>query len=74
MVAIIMETIVAVTTIKEVGHLSSCFVFLDLGHHLSFQSPEKLEAALRVDTIVLLAFIPLEIMMALHLVHCTIIA
>jgi hypothetical protein len=64
---------VAVTTaIKEVGHLSSCFVLLDLGHHLSFQSPKKLEAVLMVDTIVLLPLIPQETMMALHLVHCTI--
>jgi hypothetical protein len=65
---------VAATTIKEIGCLSSCFVLLDLGHHLSFQSPKKLEAALMVDMIVLLALIPLETMMALYLVHCTITA
>ncbi len=63
---------VAVTTaIKEIGRLISCFVLLDLGHHLSFQIPKKLEAVLMVDTIVLLALIPQETMMALHLVHCT---
>jgi hypothetical protein len=76
MVAIIMETMVvaaAATAIKEVGCLSSCFVLLNLGHHLSFQSPKKLEAVLMLDT-VLLALIPLETMTALHLVHCTIIA
>jgi hypothetical protein len=34
-----METMMAAVapTIKEVGHLSSCFVLLNLGHHLSFQ-------------------------------------
>jgi hypothetical protein len=48
-----METMAAVTAIKEVGHLSSCFVFLDLGHHLSFQSSKKLEAVMRLDMIVL---------------------
>jgi hypothetical protein len=38
-VAIVMETMAALaaaTTIKEVGGLSSCYVFLDLGHRLSF--------------------------------------
>jgi hypothetical protein len=42
MVAIIMEAMnvaAVVTAIKEVGCLSSCFVLLNLGHHLSFQSP-----------------------------------
>jgi hypothetical protein len=72
MVAIIMMAAAVATAIKEVGHLSSCFVLLDLGHHLSFQSPKKLEAALMVDMIVLLALIPQETMMALHLVHHTI--
>jgi hypothetical protein len=43
-----------------------------LGHHLSFQTPKKLEAVLMVDMIVLLALIPQETMMALHLVHNTI--
>jgi hypothetical protein len=46
MVAIVMETMVAATAIKEVGHLSSCFVLLDLGHHLSFQSKKNLEATM----------------------------
>jgi hypothetical protein len=65
--------VAAVTTaIKEVGCLSSSFVLVDLGHHLSFQIPKKLEAVLMVDMIVLLALIPQETMMALHLVHCTI--
>jgi hypothetical protein len=44
MVAIVMETMVAAITIKEVGRLSSCFVPLDLGHYLSFQSKKNLEA------------------------------
>jgi hypothetical protein len=72
MVAIVMETMVVATAIKEVGRLSSCFVLLNLGHHLSFQSPKKLEAAMRVDMIVLLVLLPPETMMALHLVHHTI--
>jgi hypothetical protein len=63
-----------VIAIKEVGHLNSCFLLLDLEFHLSFQSPKKLEAALMVDMTVLLALIPLETMTALHLVHCTITA
>jgi hypothetical protein len=67
-----MMVVAATTAIKEVGHLSSCFVLLDLGYHLSFQIPKKLEAVLMVDTIVLLALIPQETMMVLHLVHCTI--
>jgi hypothetical protein len=46
MVAIVLETMVAVTTIKEVGRLSSCFVLLDLGHHLSFKSKKNLEATM----------------------------
>jgi hypothetical protein len=49
-------------------------LLLDLGFHLSFQSPKKLEAALMVDMTVLLALIPSETMMAVHLVHCTITA
>jgi hypothetical protein len=74
-----MDTIVAVavvvTAIKEVGCLSSCIVLLDhVTSHLLFQSPKKLEAALMVDTIVLLVLIPLETMMSLHRVHCTITA
>jgi hypothetical protein len=74
--AIITEVMMAVAVapaIKEVGHLSSCFVLLDLCYHLSFQSQMKLEAVLMVDTRVLLALIPRqETMTALHLVHCTI--
>jgi hypothetical protein len=66
--------VVAATAIKEVGCLSSCYVLLNLCHHLSFQNPKKLEAVLMVDTIVLLALIPLETMTALHLVHGTITA
>jgi hypothetical protein len=68
-----METMMAAatTTIKEFGHLSSCFVLFDLGHHLSFQIPKTLEAVLMVDMIVLLALIPQETMTALNLVHCT---
>jgi hypothetical protein len=49
-------------------------LLLDLGFHLSFQSPKKLEAALMVDMTVLLALIPPETMMAVHLVHHTITA
>jgi hypothetical protein len=67
-----MMVLAVATAIKEVGCLSSCFVFLNLGHHLSFQSPKKLEAALMVETIMLLALIPQETMMALQLVHHTI--
>jgi hypothetical protein len=67
-----MMAVAVTTTIKEVGRLSSCFVLLDLGHHLSFQIPKKWEAVLMVDMIVLLTLIPQETMMALHLVHCTI--
>jgi hypothetical protein len=77
MVAIILETMKAaalVIAIKEVGNLNSCFLLLNLGFHLSFQSPKKLEAALMVDMTVLLALIPWETMMALHLVHHTITA
>jgi hypothetical protein len=48
-----MGTMAAATAIKEVGCLSSCFVLLNLGHHLSFQSSKKLEAVLSVDIIVL---------------------
>jgi hypothetical protein len=33
-----------VDTIKEFGHLSSCFVLLYLGHHLSFPIKKNLEA------------------------------
>jgi hypothetical protein len=47
MVAIVMETMMAVAAprIKEVGHLSSCLVLLNLvGHHGSFQSKKNLEA------------------------------
>jgi hypothetical protein len=58
--------------IKAVGHLNSHFLLLNLGFHLSFQSPKKLEAALMVDTTVLLALLPPETMMAVHLVHRTI--
>jgi hypothetical protein len=44
-----METMmaaVAVPAIKEVGRLSRCFVLLNLGHHLSFQSKKNLEATM----------------------------
>jgi hypothetical protein len=60
-----------VIAIKEVGHLNSCFLLLDLGFHLSFQCPKKLKALLMVDTMLLLALLPPETMMALHLVHHT---
>jgi predicted permease len=75
-IAIVMEAmmVMAANAIKEVGNLSSCCVLLNLGHDLSFQSPKKLEATLIVDTIVLLALILQETMMALHLVHHTITA
>jgi hypothetical protein len=80
MVAIIMETMVAVvavvaaTAIKEVGCLSSCYVLLNVDHNLSLQAQRKLKAALMVDMIVLLALITLETMTALNLVHHTITA
>ncbi len=60
-----------VIAIKEVGHLKSCFLLLDLGFHLSFQSPKKLEALFMVDMMLLQALLPPETMMALHLVHHT---
>jgi hypothetical protein len=41
-VTIVMETMAASSTIKEVGLLSSCFVLLNLGHRLSFQSKMNL--------------------------------
>jgi hypothetical protein len=44
-------------------------VLLYLSQHLSFPFQKNLEAVFMVDTIVLLALIPLETMMALHLVH-----
>jgi hypothetical protein len=69
-----MKAAALVIAIKEVGHLNRCFLLFDLGFHLSFQSPKKLEAALIVDLTVLLALIPLETMTALHLVHCIITA
>jgi hypothetical protein len=69
-----MKAAALVIAIKEVRHLNSCFLLLDLGLHLSFLSPKKLEAALMVDTTVLLVLVPPETMMALHLVHCTITA
>jgi hypothetical protein len=55
-----MKASALVITIKAVGHLNSCFLLLDLGVHISFQSPKKLEAALMVDTTVLQALIPPE--------------
>jgi hypothetical protein len=66
-----MKVLVLVIAIKAASHLNSCFLLLDLGFHLSFQSPKKLEAALMVDMTVLLALLPPETMMALHLVHRT---
>jgi hypothetical protein len=66
-----MKAAALVIAIKAVGHLNSCFLLLNLGFHLSFQSPKKLEAALMVDTTVLLALLPPETMTALHLVHHT---
>jgi hypothetical protein len=36
-----MKASALVITIKAVGHLNSCFVLLNLGFHLSFQSPKK---------------------------------
>jgi hypothetical protein len=69
-----MKASALVITIKAVGHLNGCFVLLNLGFHLSFQSLKKLEAALMVDMTVLLALIPPETMTAVHLVHCTITA
>jgi hypothetical protein len=77
LVAIVLEMMkvaMLVITIKAVSHLNSCFLLLDLGFHLSFQSPKKLEAALMVDTTMLLALFPLETMTAVHLVHHTITA
>jgi hypothetical protein len=74
MVAIVLETLkvpALAITIKAVGRLNSCFLLLDLGFHLSFQRPKKLEAALMVDMPVLLALLPPETMTALHLVHHT---
>jgi hypothetical protein len=48
MVAIVLEMMVAVvvTTIKEVGPLSSCLVLLYVCHHLSFHSKKNLEATM----------------------------
>jgi hypothetical protein len=63
------KTIVAADVIKEFGHLISCLVLLYLGHHLSFPSTKNMQAALMVDTIVLLALIYQETMTGLHLVH-----
>jgi hypothetical protein len=60
-----------VIAMNEVGHLNSCFLLLDLGFHLSFQSPKKFEALLMVDTMLLLALLPPETMMALHHFHRT---
>jgi hypothetical protein len=66
-----MKVAALVIAIKAIGHLNHCFLLLDLGYHLSFPSPKKMEASLMVDMTVLLALLTLETMMALHLVHHT---